>query len=143
MLKHAAGNGGANRVADVALAAPRQVWLAGLGAAVATRAWARNDAGHVFRALVKEGSQVEARTIRIIGRQLDSSIVLATTAWNRARHVAQATLNGLVESAAAALPSFKAPVGKRTARPAAKKPRAAAKRAASQSRRSKRSRRSA
>ena len=142
MLKQAAGNGGANRVADAALAAPRQVWLAGLGAAVVTRDWARNDASHVFRNLVKEGSHVEARTIRIIGRQLDSSIVLATTAWNRARDVAQATLSGLVESAVAVLPSFKAPgARKRAARPATKKPRPAAKRATSrQSRRSKRSR---
>ena len=142
MLKQAAGNGGADRIADVVLAAPRQVWLAGLGAAVVTRQWARNDAGHVFRTLVKEGSHVEARTIRIIGRQLDSSIVLATTAWNRARDVAQATFNGLVESAVVALPSFKAPsVGNRAARAAAKKPRAAGKRAAPrQSRRSKRSR---
>src|SRR5271169_2331480 len=109
MLKQAAGNGGSNRVADIALAAPRQVWLAGLGAAVVTREWARNDAGHVFRTLVKQGSHVETRTIRVIGRQLDSSIVLATTVWNRARDVTQATLNGLVESAVAALPSFKAP----------------------------------
>jgi hypothetical protein len=142
MRKQAVGNGGSNQVAEVAFA-PRQVWLAGLGAAVVTRAWARNDAGHVFRTLVKEGSHVEARTMRIVGRQLDSSIVLATTAWNRARDVAQATLNGLVESAVAALPSFKAPgAGKHAAKRVAKKPRA--KRAgARQSRRGKRSRRSA
>ena len=37
MLKQAAGNINANRVADAALAASRQVWLAGLGAAVVTR----------------------------------------------------------------------------------------------------------
>jgi hypothetical protein len=143
MRKQAVGNGGSNRVAEVAFAAPRQVWLAGLGAAVVTREWARNDAGHVFRTLVKAGSYVEARTIRVVGRQLDSSIVLATTAWNRARDVAQATLNGLVESAVAALPSFKAPgAGKHAAKLGAKKPRA--KRAgARQSSRGKRSRRSA
>ena len=80
-----------------------------------------------------------------MGRQLDSSIVLATTVWNRARSVAQATLNGLVESTAAALPSFQASgVGKRATRLVAKKPRAVAKRAAArQSRRGKRSRRAA
>jgi hypothetical protein len=145
MLKQTAGNSGNNRVADVAFVAPRQVWLAGLGAVVVTREWARNDAGSVFRSLVKQGAQVEARTIRTFGRQLDSSIVLATTVWNRARSVAQATFNGLVESTAAALPSFQAPgVGKRVTRLVAKKPRAVAKRAASrQSRRGKRSRRAA
>ena len=145
MLKQAAGNGGSNRVADVAFAAPRQVWLAGLGAAVVTREWARNDAGSVFRSLVKQGAHVEARTIRTLGRQLDSSIVLATTVWNRARSVARATFNDLVESTAAALPRFQTPgVGKRAKRLAAKKPHAVAKRATlRRSRRGKRSRRAA
>ncbi len=138
MLKQVAGNGGANRVTDVALAASRQVWLAGLGAATVTRQWARNDAGQVFRALVKEGSTVEARTLRRIGRRVDSSIVLATTAWSRARDAAQTTLNGLVETAAAVLPGFKAAPAKRVT-VAAKKPRRAAKRAARKTRRNKRS----
>jgi len=141
MLKQVAGNGGANRVADVALAASRQVWLAGLGAATVTRQWARNDAGGVFRALVKEGSAVEARALRRIGRRLDSSIVLATTAWSRARHAAQTTVNGLVGSAAAVLPGLKTPrAGKRAVKAVAKKPRAAGKRTASRkTRRNKRS----
>jgi hypothetical protein len=142
MLKQAAVNLRANRIADAALAAPRQIWLAGLGAAIVTREWARNDAGHVFRALVKEGSHVEAGAVRSLGRQIESSIVLASTAWNRARDVAQATVNGLVESAAAALPSFKAPIAaKRAAKPAARKSRTTAKQAAS--RKSRRTRRSA
>jgi hypothetical protein len=83
MLKQAAGNINANRVADAALAASRQVWLAGLGAAVVTREWARNDAGHMFRALVREGSTVESRAIRVIGRRIESSVALATTAWSK------------------------------------------------------------
>ena len=132
MLKQAAVNLRANRIADAALTAPRQIWLAGLGAAIVTREWARNDAGHVFRALVKEGSNVETRAVRTLGRQIESSIVLASSAWNRARNAAQATVNGLVESATAAIPTFKAPfAAKRTAKPAAKKPRAAVKRTAS------------
>jgi len=131
MLKQVAGNGSANRVADLAFAASRQVWLAGLGAATVTRQWARNDAGGVFRALVKEGSTVEARALRRIGRQVDSSIVLATTAWSRARDAAHTTLNGLVETAAAVLPGRKAVrAGKRRVTAVAKKPRRAAKRAA-------------
>jgi hypothetical protein len=45
MLKQATNTLNATRVADAALAASRQVWLAGLGAATVTRQWARNDAG--------------------------------------------------------------------------------------------------
>ncbi len=141
MLKQVAGNGGAYRVADVAFAASRQVWLAGLGAATVTRQWARNDAGGVFRALVREGSTVEARALRRIGRQVDSSIVLATTAWGRARDAAQTTLNGLVETAAAVVPGLKpSRAGKRTVSAVAKKPHRATKRAATRkTRRNKRS----
>ena len=105
MLKQAAGNISVNRVADAALAASRQLWLAGLGAAVVTREWARKDAGHMFRALIKEGSTVESQAIRVLGRSIESSIALATTTWNRARDTARTTVGGLVESAAAALPA--------------------------------------
>jgi hypothetical protein len=116
MLKQAAGNINVNRVADAALAASRQVWLAGLGAAVVTREWARKDAGHMFRALVKEGSTVESRAVRVLGRKIESSIALATTTWNRARDTARTTVGGLVETAAAALPAFKAPTAKRVSK---------------------------
>ena len=110
MLKQATGNLNATRVADAALAASRQVWLAGLGAAIVTREWARKDAGHAFRALVKEGQGVETRAIRVIGKQVDSSLAIATTVWNKARHTALTTVNELVDNAAAALPKLKAPV---------------------------------
>ena len=122
MLKQAAGNSNVNRVADAALAASRQVWLAGLGAAVVTREWARKDAGHMFRALVKEGSAVESRAVRVLGRKIESSIALATTTWNRARDTARTTVGGLVETAAAALPAFKAPATKRISKATARKP---------------------
>ena len=98
------------RVADAAIAASRQVWLAGLGAAMVTRDWARTDAGHVFRALVKEGSTVETRVIRAFGHRMDSSIAVATTALNKARNTALAGVQGLGDTAAAALPRLKAPV---------------------------------
>src|SRR4029453_2582073 len=107
MLKQAAVNLKVNRVADAAVAVSRQVWLAGLGAAVMTRDWTRNDAGHVFRTLVKEGSTVETKAARVLGRRIESSIALATTAWNRARDAARSTVSGLVESAAAVLPAAK------------------------------------
>ena len=110
MLKQAAANLNATRVADAALAASRQVWLAGLGAATVSRQWARNDAGHVFRTLVKEGSAMETRALRVIGKQIDSSLAVATSTWNKARHTALTTVNGLVDTAAAALPRLKAPV---------------------------------
>jgi poly(hydroxyalkanoate) granule associated protein phasin len=138
MLKQAAGNINANRVADAALAASRQMWLAGLGAAVVTREWARKDAGHMFRALVKEGSAVESRTLRVIGRSVESSIALATTAWNRTRDTARTTVGGLVETAAAALPAFKAPAAKRVSRTTAKKTRSAKARVSRKGRRAKR-----
>lgn len=110
MLKQAAANLNANRVADAALAASRQVWLAGLGAATVSRQWARNDAGHVFRTLVKEGSAMETRALRVIGKQIDTSLAVATSTWNKARHTALSTVNGLVDTAAAVLPRLKAPV---------------------------------
>jgi hypothetical protein len=110
MLKQAAANLNATRVADAALAASRQVWLAGLGAATVSRQWARNDAGHVFRTLVKEGATMETRALRVIGKQIDSSLAVATSTWNKARHTALTTVNGLVDTAAAALPRLKAPV---------------------------------
>ena len=122
MLKQAAGNINVNRVADAALVASRQVWLASLGAAVVTREWARKDAGHMFRALVKEGSTVESRAVRVLGRKIESSIALATTTWNRARDTARTTVGGLVETAAAALPAFKAPATKRSSKATARKP---------------------
>lgn len=140
MLKNVARNGAATRVADVALAASRQVWLAGLGAATITRQWARNDAGDAFRTLVKEGSTVEARALRRIGRQVDSSVVLATSALSRARSAAQATLNGLVKSVAAIVPAPQAPrAAKRAVKAAVKQPHAARRPAARKTRRSKRS----
>jgi len=87
MLKPTAERLNAGRFADAAIAASRQVWLAGLGAAMVTRDWARNDASHVFRALVKEG----------------------------------ATVNGLVDTAVAALPKFKAYAAAKPVAPAKSK----------------------
>ena len=137
MLKQAAGNINVNRVADAALVASRQVWLASLGAAVVTREWARKDAGHMFRALVKEGSTVESRAVRVLGRKIESSIALATTTWNRARDTARTTVGGLVETAAAALPAFKAPAAKRVTK-MTKKSRSAKARGSRKGRRAKR-----
>jgi poly(hydroxyalkanoate) granule associated protein phasin len=120
MLKVAASNFNASRMADTALAAPRQLWLAGLGAAIATRQWAANDAGEMFRSLVKEGEVVEGRARRVIGKQVDNSIALATSAWNSARHTALTTVNGFVDKAASALPKLRSPSAAKTAKPVTK-----------------------
>ena len=126
MLKAAAGNFNATRVADAAWAASRQVWLAGLGAVTVTREWAASDAGQVFRSLVQEGEVVEGRARRVIGKQVGNSVALASSAWNTARHTAITTLNGLVDVAAATLPALRASIGKKAA-PAKTKRRSPAK----------------
>jgi hypothetical protein len=115
MLKTAAGNFNAARVADAAWAASRQIWLAGLGAATVTRQWAASDAGQVFRSLIKEGEVVEGRARRVIGKQVGNSLALANSAWNTARHTAVTTVNGLVDVAAATLPALRASMGKKAA----------------------------
>ena len=117
MLKQTAERLNAGRFADTAIAASRQVWLAGLGAAMVTRDWARNDASHVFRALVKEGASVESQAKRVIGKQLDLSIATATSVVSMAR----TTVNGLVDTAVAALPKFKAYAAAKPVAPAKSK----------------------
>ena len=70
---------------DVVFAAPRQVWLASLGAAVITRDWAQTEAGNVFRTLVKQGTAVESKAIRMVGDGLDVSFNRANAVWKQAR----------------------------------------------------------
>lgn len=80
--------------------ASRQIWLAGLGAAALTRDWAESGAAPMFRSLVKEGTLVEARTIRVVGDRLESSYTMANSAWRRARSVLQ---TGVREAAGSAV----------------------------------------
>ena len=75
------------------------------------RDWARNDAGHVFRALVKEGASVESRAIRVIGKQLDPSIATATSRGTKARTTALTAVNafgGLVRRRSRRVAQFRA-----------------------------------
>src|SRR5947199_4855634 len=74
-----------NPVGDAVKNASRQVWLASLGAAVVTRDWAQSEAGAAFRALVKEGTAVESRTIRLVGNRIEDSLAVANSFWKRAR----------------------------------------------------------
>ena len=64
---------------------PREVWLAGLGAVVVTREWAGKEAGPLFRNLVKEGTIVETRAVRMVGDGIETGFERANTLWRRAR----------------------------------------------------------
>jgi len=87
------------RLQNPMLNASRQVWLASLGAAVVTREWAQTEASSVFRTLVKEGTLVESRTIRLVGDRLDSSFTMANAIWKRARTTVQATVRQAADTA--------------------------------------------
>ena len=63
-------NSRAASIGDAFFTASRQVWLAGLGAAVVTRDWAEKEASTVFRNLVREGTTVESRAFRVVGDRL-------------------------------------------------------------------------
>lgn len=97
------------RIGNPMLNASRQVWLAGLGAAVVTRDWAQSEAGNVFRSLVKEGTIVESRTIRMVGTRLESTFNVANTVWKRARSVARKTASNAVTLVQSNLPNVKLP----------------------------------
>ena len=84
---------------EAILAASRQVWLASLGAAVVTREWAQNEAGALFRSLVKEGTAVESRTFRKVGDRLEGSITMANDVWRSARGTMTSTVKQAAETA--------------------------------------------
>lgn len=86
-------------VGDAVFNASRQVWLASLGAAVVTRDWAQSEAGNVFRTLVKEGTAVESRTIRLVGDRIENSFAAANTLWRRARGTVQSTVRHAADTA--------------------------------------------
>ena len=86
-------------VGDAVMNASRQVWLASLGAAVVTREWAQAEASNVFRTLVKEGTAVESRTIRLVGDRLEGSFAVANTYWKQARTTVEATVKQAADTA--------------------------------------------
>ena len=97
------------RIASPMLKASRQVWLASLGAAVVTRDWAQTEAGTVFRSLVKEGTVVESRTIRLVGNRLESTITVANGMLRRARSAVRKTADNAVTLVQSSLPNVKLP----------------------------------
>ena len=92
-----ADNSRAATLPDAVLAASRQVWLAGLGAAVMTREWADKEAGTMFRKLVREGTLVESRAFRIVGERIDTSVSQAGVLWQQARRTATTTARSIAD----------------------------------------------
>ena len=90
-----------NQVGGTVLAASRQVWLAGLGAAVVTREWAEREGGNVFRTLVKEGTAVESKAYRIVGDQVETSITRANSVWKKTRATVETTVRTYADTAVA------------------------------------------
>ena len=84
-----------------AFAAPRQVWLAGLGAAVVTREFLQNEARPVFKSLVKQGTTVESRAMRIVGESIETSMTRANTLWRSTRSSVENTVKGYADHAVA------------------------------------------
>src|SRR5688572_29108308 len=122
-----ANNFRAAAVPDAVLAASRQVWLAGLGAAVVTREWADKEAGTMFRKLVREGTVVESRAFRIVGERLDTSFTQANVIWQRARRTVTTTAKSLAEVTTSlvrqAIPKTRASTASRqVAAPSTKRP---------------------
>jgi Poly(hydroxyalcanoate) granule associated protein (phasin) len=121
-------------VGEVLINASRQVWLAGLGAAVVTRDWAEREAGVAFRNLVREGTTVESRAMRVVGDRLETSFVHANSMWKRARSGVTTVVKAYADTAATivrdTLPASLPRIAGQPARPAAKrkaaKPRKAA-----------------
>jgi hypothetical protein len=74
------------------VAAYRQAWLAGLGAAALTRDWLDTGAAPMLRTLVMEGTLVEAQAMRVVGARAESTYTLAGSAWRRARRGAGAAI---------------------------------------------------
>jgi len=89
------------QVSGTVLAASRQVWLAGLGAAVVTREWAGREAGTVLRTLVKEGTAVESKAFRMVGNRVETSLTRANVLWKKTRATVDAAVRTYADTAVA------------------------------------------
>ena len=86
-------------IPEEALAAPRQVWLASLGAAAVTRDWVQTEAKRTFRTLVKEGTAVESRAVAFVGDRLEQSMNQANRLWKQTRTTVEATVKHAADTA--------------------------------------------
>ena len=99
------------------LAAPRRIWLAALGAAAVTRDWADKEAAAMFSTLVKEGSIVESRAMRVVGRRLETSMERVNVIARDARHGVTASVESLARIARARFPRVRASIDVEAAAP--------------------------
>jgi hypothetical protein len=84
-----------------ALAAPRQMWLASLGAAAVTRDWVQSEARQTFKSLVKEGTIVESRAVMFVGDQIEGSMNRANALWKQTRSTVETSVKQAAEGAVA------------------------------------------
>ena len=128
-------------------AAPRQMWLASLGAAAVTRDWVKSEAVQTFKSLVKEGTVVESRAAMFVGDQIEGSMNRANTVWKQTRHSVQSGVKQAADAAVAlaqramprTLPKVELPlVAKPAAKRATKAGKAAPRRAAKTAKKAKR-----
>ena len=101
---------------EAVLAACRNAWFAGLGAVAITRDWLDADAAPMLRALVVEGTRVEARAMRAAASRARSSYALAEGTWRRAQHQARAVIREARSALPGVLATLPAPIA-RIARP--------------------------
>lgn len=87
------------RIGEAAMTASRQMWLAGLGAAVVTRDWVKDEAGGMFKTLVKEGTVVESRAIRFVSDRIENSVSVANTVWKETRKTVESTVKQAADTA--------------------------------------------
>jgi hypothetical protein len=121
------------QLGEAAVAASRNLWLAGLGATIVTRDWVQHEAGPAFRTLVKQGTLVESRAIRFVGDQVETSFDRANAMWKQTRRTVEATVkqaaNAVVDVAQQVLPRSLPAIELPKAFAPAKRPAAPAKRA--------------
>ena len=84
-----------------ALAAPRQMWLASLGAAAVTRDWVQSEVRQTFKTLVKEGTIVESRAMTYVSDQIEGSMNRANTVWKQTRATVESGVKQAAETAVA------------------------------------------
>ena len=117
-----------NRLGEAAIVASRQMWLAGLGAAVVTRDWVQSEAGDMFKALVKEGTVVVSRAIRFVGDRIETSVTVANSVWKQTRRTVESTVKQAADTAVSfaqqvlptSLPKFELPPVLKTGKVGAK-----------------------
>jgi hypothetical protein len=124
MLKQTTANFYPFQFGEEALAASRQVWLAGLGAAAVTRDWVQTEARKTFKSLVKEGTVVESRAVMFVGDQIEVSVDRANRLWEQTRETVETTVKQAADAAVTlannalpkSLPRIELPLGAKPAK---------------------------